>query len=91
MPDRPARTDRSVRKPQQHPDRSGCPARKPQQHPDRSGCPARKSSQRSTETPAAAALAKITLLYESRDKKLCLFEDAAGHLTAVRVHAGERF
>lgn len=31
------------------------------------------------------APAKITLLYESRDKKLCLFEDAHGHLTAVRA------
>ena len=34
--------------------------------------------------PEALAPAKITLLYESRDKKLCLFEDANGHLTAVR-------
>ena len=31
------------------------------------------------------APAKITLLYESRDKKFCLFEDAHGHLTAVRT------
>lgn len=28
--------------------------------------------------------AQITLLYESKDKKLCLFEDAQGHLTTVR-------
>ena len=28
--------------------------------------------------------ARIKLLYESRDKQLCLFEDANGHLTAVR-------
>ena len=28
---------------------------------------------------------RITLLYESRDKKLCLFEDSNGHLTAVRA------
>ena len=29
--------------------------------------------------------ARITLLYESRDGKLCLFEDAEGHLVAVRA------
>ena len=29
--------------------------------------------------------AQIALLYESKDGKLCLFEDAAGHLTAVRA------
>ena len=34
--------------------------------------------------PAPAVTpAKITLLYESRDGKLCLFEDARGHLFAV--------
>ena len=31
------------------------------------------------------APARISLVYESRDKRLCLFEDAAGHLTAVRA------
>ena len=36
------------------------------------------------DTPELAP-AKITLLYESRDGKLCLFEDANGHLTAVRA------
>lgn len=34
--------------------------------------------------PMPAVPARITLLYESRDKKLCLFQDASGHLTAVR-------
>ena len=29
--------------------------------------------------------AKITLVYESDDGKLCLFEDGDGHLTAVRA------
>lgn len=29
--------------------------------------------------------AQVTLLYESRDGKLCLFEDAHGHITAVRA------
>ena len=29
--------------------------------------------------------ARITLLYESRDGKLCLFEDGEGHLTVVRA------
>jgi len=31
------------------------------------------------------ALARITLIYESRDKRFCLFEDAQGHITAVRA------
>ena len=30
-----------------------------------------------------APLARITLLYESRDGRFCLFEDAEGHLAAV--------
>ena len=30
-------------------------------------------------------LARITLIYESRDKRFCLFEDAQGHITAVRA------
>ena len=29
------------------------------------------------------APARISLVYESRDKLLCVFEDAGGHLTAV--------
>ena len=27
----------------------------------------------------------FTLVYQSKDGKLCLFEDAAGHITAVRA------
>ncbi len=30
-------------------------------------------------------LAQFTLIYESKDGKLCVFEDAGGHLTAVRA------
>lgn len=30
-------------------------------------------------------IANITLLYESRDGRMCLFEDSHGHLTAVRA------
>ena len=30
-------------------------------------------------------LATFTHLYESRDKRLCVFEDEHGHLTSVRV------
>ena len=30
-----------------------------------------------------APLARFTLLYESRDGRFCLFEDAEGHLAAV--------
>ena len=29
--------------------------------------------------------AKLSLLYESADGRLCLFEDALGHLSAVRA------
>ena len=40
------------------------------------------------ETEGGAAkpmppLAKIRLLYESRDRRMCLFEDAQGHLVAA--------
>ena len=31
------------------------------------------------------SLSRFTLIYESKDGKLCLFEDADGHLTAVRA------
>lgn len=45
-----------------------------------------KQKPASEKKPESALVpAKITLLYESRDKKLCLFEDAQGHLTAVRT------
>lgn len=30
-------------------------------------------------------LARFSLIYESEDGKLCLFQDADGHLTAVRA------
>jgi hypothetical protein len=40
---------------------------------------ARPDDEASSETPA-----QIKLLYESRDGRLCLFEDADGHVTAVR-------
>ena len=30
-------------------------------------------------------LARFTLVYESKDGKLCVFEDKDGHLTAVRA------
>ena len=45
--------------------------------------PARERERKSHENRTIAP-AKITLLYESRDGKLCLFQDAQGHLTAVR-------
>ena len=37
------------------------------------------------ENNSPAMLARFSLLYESRDGKLCLFEDASGHVTAVRA------
>ena len=36
-----------------------------------------------TTEEASVPLARITLLYESRDGRFCLFEDADGHLAAV--------
>ena len=33
---------------------------------------------------AVLAPARISLLYESRDGRFCLFEDANGHISAVR-------
>ena len=30
-------------------------------------------------------VAKFTHLYESRDKRLCVFEDEHGHVTSVRA------
>ena len=36
-----------------------------------------------TTEEATVPLARITLLYESRDGRFCLFEDADGHLAAV--------
>ena len=38
----------------------------------------------SAESHVLDVPAKITLLYESKDRRLCLFEDANGHLSAVR-------
>lgn len=37
------------------------------------------------ERDLRGAPAKITLLYESKDGRLCLFEDFGGHLSAVRA------
>ena len=45
----------------------------------------KRSQQRPDERRPNSAPARITFLYESRDGKLCLFEDASGHITAVRA------
>lgn len=42
-------------------------------------CGAEKKSARKKQ------LARFSHLYESRDKKLCVFEDEHGHLTSVRA------
>ena len=42
-----------------------------------------RQTARSEDKQSESAPAQIKFLYESRDGKLCLFEDAAGHLTAV--------
>ena len=36
-------------------------------------------------TKLSGGLAKFRLIYQSRDGRLCLFEDKAGHLTSVRT------
>lgn len=36
-------------------------------------------------TAAAKKAATFKRIYESRDKKLCLFEDDKGHITAVNA------
>lgn len=35
--------------------------------------------------PAEFPPSRFTLIYESKDGRLCLFEDADGHITAVRA------
>ena len=37
----------------------------------------------STAGEIVAPLVKLHLLYESRDRRMCLFEDAQGHLIAA--------
>ena len=49
--------------------------------PSRQG--ARERSENAGE-PSGQTPASIKLIYESRDGKLCLFEDRDGHITAVR-------
>ncbi len=44
----------------------------------------KEQKKRTKNKPSSSLPAKITLLYESRDGRFCLFEDAHGHLTAVR-------
>lgn len=34
---------------------------------------------------ARVAPARIALIYESDDRRFCLFEDSEGHITAVRA------
>ena len=46
---------------------------------------AAERDQRPPAQDSQPAPAQITLLYESRDGQLCLFQDAQGHLTAVRA------
>ena len=40
----------------------------------------------STQPPQPAAVGTFTCLYESKDKKYCLFADENGHLTSVKAH-----
>ena len=39
-----------------------------------------------TQPPQPAAVGTFTCLYESKDKKYCLFADENGHLTSVKAH-----
>ena len=43
-----------------------------------------KGSQASSEK-ATFSPGTFSLVYESKDKRFCLFEDKSGHLTAVRA------
>lgn len=43
-------------------------------------------SSNSTQPPHPAGVATFTCLYESKDKKYCLFADENGHLTSVKAH-----
>ena len=43
-----------------------------------------EAKQPSDEKRVEFPLAQFSLVYVSKDGKLCLFEDADGHLTAVR-------
>ena len=47
--------------------------------------PAEFDEKRLPGEPSFVPPTRITLLYESRDGRLCLFEDARGHLFAVRA------
>lgn len=40
----------------------------------------------STQPSQPAAVGTFTCLYESKDKKYCLFADENGHLTSVKAH-----
>lgn len=44
-----------------------------------------EAKQPSEEKLADFPLAQFSLVYVTKDGKLCLFEDADGHLTAVRA------
>lgn len=44
------------------------------------------TSSHSTQPPHPAAVGTFTCLYESKDKKYCLFADENGHLTSVKAH-----
>ena len=51
------------------------------------GVETQKAAEKKAETSAPLPpLAKLRLVYESRDKRMCLFEDAEGHLTAAPAH-----
>lgn len=48
------------------------------------------ADERTAESPdhergRCETLAQFSLIYESSDGRLCLFEDAEGHITAVRA------
>lgn len=45
----------------------------------------REKTRRGGTDKSIGAPARFRLIYESRDRKLCLFEDSHGHLTVVRA------
>lgn len=42
-------------------------------------------AKRTAPEPSDFTPARFALVYESKDGRLCIFEDADGHLTAVRA------
>lgn len=47
--------------------------------------PRKQPAEADERKPVEFPPSQFSLIYESKDGKLCLFEDASGHITAVRA------